>query len=94
MMRLITLSICLVVFIDATNSIPLYEEGDATNSIPLQEEGLDKRSHEAVESETMEMRNMILRDMILRNMTGPIGPMTDPGEVIIQNIIMNQTSRR
>ena len=42
--------------------------------------GTGKRSQEAVESETMEKRNMILRNMI-----GPIGPMTDPGEVIIQN---------
>jgi len=73
MIRLITLGICLVVFIDATNSIPLHEEGDAANSVPLQEEGLDKRIHGAVESETMEKSSMILRNMI--------GPMSDPEEV-------------
>ena len=81
MIRFITLGICLVVFIDATNSIPLHEEGDAANSVPLQEEGLDKRIHGAVKSETMEKSSMILKNMI--------GPMSDPEEVIIQHVFMN-----
>ena len=84
MTRLIALGICLVMFIAATNSIPLHEEGDAINSNPLHEEGLDKRGPEAVESETMEKR--ILLRILRENMIAPNSPMSDAEEVIIQHI--------
>ena len=55
MIRLIALAICLVMFIDATKSIPSHEED------------LDKRYHEAVESLTMVKRISQAEVMIIHH---------------------------